>query len=117
MKSQGMAFADLDTNDLKDIQCWKEQTDKEKPTFNNKTPSYIKFIRADTFMVGFGCQSQMEVFAQNKDRHCFIDATGNVTRSQADSSRQFFYSVIFRSELIGKTIPLFEVISDRHDIA
>ena len=117
MIQETRSFADFDSEDLRDIETTKNITDNEKPAFNNPTPSYIKLIRTDTFLVGFGCESQMEAFMQNKSGICYIDATGNLTRSVLNGKRQFYYPIIFRSELTGKAIPLYEMISDKHDIA
>ena len=51
MKYQKLAFGDLDTDDVRDLQMLKSLTDNLEPTPDDFTPSYISYIRADEFAV------------------------------------------------------------------
>lgn len=118
MRHEKLAFADFEKNDARDIEALKELTDTMPSTELDLTPSYITYIRTDAFMTSWGCVSQIDAFLQNKERVVSIDATGNLTRSWGpDSKRQFYYSIVYRSELTNSIIPLHQFISTQHDIA
>ena len=68
IKHRGLAFADFDKDNLQDVICLKKFTDNIVPSDNDKTPSYIRFIRADSFGVSWYCDSQLSTFLLNKNR-------------------------------------------------
>ena len=116
MKSQQLSFASLSSIDSEDIKALRDLTNNMNATEDYPTPSYIKYLRLDCFMVSLYCNSQLESFLQCKDRLISIDATGNVVKKQ-DNTRTFYYAAVYRSELTGAIIPLMEFFANRHDIA
>ena len=124
MASENLAFADLSKDDSLDILMLKKITDNLPPSNEDQTPKFIKQIQLDHFLVSWGCETQMKIFLSNKDREVYLDATGNVTKSRSTPDettskhkRQFFYSMVFRDQSSDQTIPLFEFLSDKHNIA
>lgn len=118
MKSDKLAFADFDSEDSIDVLCLKRLTDLMEPSPSDLTPSYIQFIRADSFMVTFWCQTQIEYFVASNCKVVSVDATGNMTRSLFDGKRrQFYYSIVYRNPLSGDITPIFQCISAFHDVA
>ena len=87
-----------------------------KSNEDNPTPSYIRYLRIDCFIVSLYCNSQLESFLQCKDRLISINATRNVVKKQ-DNTRTFYYAAVYRSELTGAIILLMEFFANRHDIA
>ena len=116
IKHEKLGFTTLDKNDVADIMALKEITDTEPPSPTNLTPSYIRYVRADELAVVWGCQTQIECFKQNKIRIVALDATGNVSKTKGCNKRQFYYSMVFRSELSNEIVPLIEFLSSSHDI-
>ena len=114
MKHQRLAFSDFDSNDLTDILCLKELTDNMPSESHDVTPSYIRYIRADNFMVSWGCFSQMDAFMQNSSKVVSIDATGNVVKNV--DGKIFYYSIVFKSKLSNDIIPLYQFLASKHDI-
>ena len=116
IKYQKMGFSDMDKDDRLDVLALKELTDNEPKTPNNPCPKYIRYIRADELSVFWMCDMQIDCFLQNKARIVSLDATGNVTKSKGSTKRQFYYSMVYRSEISNEIVPLSEFISSSHDI-
>ena len=116
MASEKSSFALFSTNDVNDLVILKQITDKIEPSASDLTPSYIRYIRADELGVLLYCNSQLDAFLETNSRMLFVDATGNISSSKG-KSRQFYYSGAFKSKKNNFTIPAFEFISSKHDIA
>ena len=118
MKSSKLPFADLDSEDCIDLLCHKRLSDLMESSQSDITPPYIQYIRADSFMVAWWCQTQIEYFAQGKTKVLHFDATGNISRSIFDGGRrQFYYSAVYRNPISGEITPVFQCISAFHDVA
>ena len=116
MRTDKEHFRDFHENVSIDMLILKQHTDQLPPSETDETPSYIRQIRLDSFLVSWGCATQMRIFSRNSERLVYFDATGNMSRSP-NAGRQFYYSLIFRDESSREIIPLLEFITDKHDIA
>ena len=116
LKYEKMAFSDFDKDDRIDVLFLKNLTDNEPPSQTNLTPSFIRYIRADELAVFCMCRTQIDCFLQNKRREIYLDATGNLTKSKYSEKRQFYYALVYRSELSNEIVPLAEFISSSHDV-
>ena len=98
-----------------DVRNLKQLTEGMPSTLNDPTPNYIRIIRADTFVVSWYCDTQLDYFLYNKERVVFLDATGNISKSN-EEKRQFYYTAVYKSEVSNEIVPVFDLLSCEHDI-
>lgn len=118
MAHEKRLFSRFDKDEEMDIKLLKLYADQLEPSENDPTPGFIRMIRTDTFLVSWGCNTQMNIYSKSSDGVLYFDATGNISRSKSSAGkRQFYYSLVFRESQTYEIMPLLEFISDQHDIA
>ena len=79
-RSDGLACADLDSDDVMDLASLRQIAKDAAPTDNDRTPDYIRDIGMVPFSVFWFCQSQIKALFSESKRNAYFDATGSVVR-------------------------------------